>query len=412
MSTNKEVLLKKYKFLATALFVLMLITYALMLYLQDAYPAPWQGYVKAFSEAGMVGALADWFAVTALFKYPLGIKIPHTNLIESNKDDIGANLGNFVTDNFLTPANIRPYVEKLDASSIAISWLDKPKNQALLSNEIQHLCYTLLKSIKEEDAVNFIQKKLVDIMAELNLNDSLSQGFIHLIKTQEHNKLIDKVFPYLKAYIVTSEDMIEERIKQRNALGFVFSGKLSRGIVEGLLDFVVEIEKNQNHSIRKTIEQKLLDLAAEIKEDPIWQEKIKKIQNSLFDAETNRDFVYKMWNKAKNKFLEQLGAPNPNFQAYLIKSIGKLKDDFNEDAVLKEKLNSWVQQFAYKLVLQNTKKASQLIQTTVSKWDGKSLSSKLELEVGKDLQFIRINGTLVGGCVGLLIFVITTLIKS
>src|SRR5690625_3245612 len=136
---DKEKHLKKYKRIATGLFLLMAAIYVSMLFAIRYDDSRWMHYVKAFSEAAMVGALADWFAVTALFRYPLGLKIPHTNLIESNKESIGANLGNFVTDNFLTPKTIRPYIEKLDVSNYIISWAEKPQSIHLITEEISHI---------------------------------------------------------------------------------------------------------------------------------------------------------------------------------------------------------------------------------------------------------------------------------
>ena len=142
---TKQKQLTRYKTLATGLFVFMLILFLVLTWLQKTHHALWIGYVRAFAEAAMVGALADWFAVTALFHHPLGIKIPHTNLIENSKERIGDNLGNFVVENFLSPQNIKPYIQNIKISHLAGDWLSKERNQSLLIGETAHIVTALLK---------------------------------------------------------------------------------------------------------------------------------------------------------------------------------------------------------------------------------------------------------------------------
>src|SRR5690554_4466323 len=171
---NKEAELRKYKRLATGLFIFMAFTYTAMLYAIHLQEASWMHYVKAFSEAAMVGALADWFAVTALFRYPMGLKIPHTNLIESNKGKIGANLGDFVTDNFLTPKTIRPYIEDLEVSKYISSWLGKPGTISMITNELIVIIENVLKNIKEDTIVFYVQRQLDDNIAKMPFTSIVS----------------------------------------------------------------------------------------------------------------------------------------------------------------------------------------------------------------------------------------------
>ena len=155
----KKQQLRNHKMLATGLFVLMAVTFVGMTVLQKQDDSHWIGYIRAFSEAAMVGALADWFAVTALFHYPLGIKIPHTNLIENSKEKIGDNLGNFVVENFLSPQNIRPYIQKLKVSVYAGEWLSKDRNQNLLINELSSILINIINKLDDEAVVKFITTK-------------------------------------------------------------------------------------------------------------------------------------------------------------------------------------------------------------------------------------------------------------
>ena len=145
---QKKQQLRQYKTLATGLFILMMMTFIAMTILQKQSQSHWIGYIRAFSEAAMVGALADWFAVTALFNYPLGVKIPHTNLIENSKEKIGDNLGNFVVDNFLSPENIRPYIQKLKVSVYVGDWLSKERNQDVLINELSSIIKDIVNKLE------------------------------------------------------------------------------------------------------------------------------------------------------------------------------------------------------------------------------------------------------------------------
>ena len=164
---EKKIQLRKYKLFATGLFVLMAVIFVATTILEKRNPAHWIGYIRAFSEAAMVGALADWFAVTALFNYPLGLKIPHTNLIENSKDRIGDNLGNFVVSNFLSPSNIRPYIQKLKISQFVGEWLSKERNQQNLVKEMSNIVLDILNKLDNSAVVNFIGNKAKEIEASL-----------------------------------------------------------------------------------------------------------------------------------------------------------------------------------------------------------------------------------------------------
>src|SRR6478752_7446823 len=198
---NKAAQLRKHKMLATGLFLLMLLVYILMTWLLRTQPAAWMGYVKAFSEAAMVGALADWFAVTALFHHPLGIPIPHTNLIENSKKAIGDNLGNFVVSNFLTAGNIRPYIQKLNISSYAAQWLEKEKNKNVLVNEVTKLLNDIMGKLEDKQVADFIAKKGNELLDNIELNKIVSNALRYFLDRNEHEKLVTTLAEKIKTYI-------------------------------------------------------------------------------------------------------------------------------------------------------------------------------------------------------------------
>lgn len=405
---NKEAELKKYKRLATGLFIFMMLTYIAMLYAIHLNEASWMYFVKAFSEAAMVGALADWFAVTALFRYPMGLKIPHTNLIESNKDKIGANLGDFVTDNFLTPKTIRPYVEDMEVSKYISSWLGKPGIIELITKELVGIMENVLENIKEEAIVRYVQGQLNNHMEKIPFATILSKTIQYALENKEQDKLLDAIIPEIKKYTIENKQLIYNRVVEKQPLLGLIGGKsITNQLISGLQTFLTEIEEDENHIIRKELEQKILEWSELILKDPKWQQKFIEIVSNYMDPKTTENYILKIWKYASFNIRAELTNEQSSVRNYLNISLLKFAQDFETNKEMQSRLNVWVQHSLYKLILKNTKELSSLIERTVGNWDGRELSRKMELEVGKDLQFIRVNGTLVGGLVGLLIYILS-----
>lgn len=408
----KEKKLRFHKRIATALFLFMTLMYIAMVILQKKAPE-WSfvGYIKAFSEAAMVGALADWFAVTALFHKPLGLPIPHTNLIENRKKDIGDNLGNFVVENFLKAENIRPYVENINVSSFIVKYLNKEKNINILINEIKVKLEEIIENTNDKKITNFITEKSKLLLQEIELNTLISNALEYLLKEKEHQKILDFIFLKIQFYILENKDLIHKKISQESAF-FIpdFIDKiLADKITAGLANYMGEAAENEEHSIRKEIENQLLLLKEDLKNEPHWKQKLEKLKDNLLQSENIEKYAESIWVYIKNFLKEDLSKPlnDSILKSYLKKSILNFTSQLQTDKQLQNRIDGWSQKTIYQFILKNRNEAGLLISQTVGNWKGRELSEKLELEVGKDLQFIRINGTLVGGLVGLLIYVIT-----
>ncbi|WP_374330356.1 DUF445 domain-containing protein [Soonwooa sp.] len=406
--SEKKIQLRNYKLLATGLFLLMAITFIIMNIIQKSTPSHWVGYIRAFSEAAMVGALADWFAVTALFHHPMGLKIPHTNLIENSKAKIGDNLGNFVVDNFLAPENIRPYILKLKVSGFAGEWIGKEKNQDLFVNEGSNILLDILLKLDDKEVVNFISNKVKDMMASIKVNKLLGNGLEYLIQKNDHETLITNLSGQIKTYILQNQQMVDERVEKESYF-FVpksVDRKISEKIVSGLSHYFEEIENDQQHPLRKEITSKLLVFADEIKTEAKWENEFDVIKNEFLNGEKLNEYASDIWLSIKDSLRTELTSEMSSLKIYIKKNLSELSNNLQNDEVLQKKIDNWIRLTAYKYILKNTKEAGNLISNTVGNWEGKELSRKLELEVGKDLQFIRINGTIVGGLVGLLIYTV------
>ena len=340
----KQKKLQQHKNLALGLLLLMLVLYITAVICQRKAPQwSWVGYLKAFSEAAMVGALADWFAVVALFRRPMGLNIPHTNLIEARKNDIGENLGTFVVENFLKSQQIRPYIAKIKPSSFLLDWLSKESTPTQLTAFIE----------------------------SYPLHTKASTLLVQFLKAHKHEGFLSDALHKVASYLDTHRQTLERQIDDQFPMivpAFIREA-IAEKVAEGLYQYILKMAQDPSHPIREELTQELYGFAQRLN-TPQWQQQL---------------------------------------TALLQKGIAHLTEELRANTTLQAQLDTWAQKLAYQFVLRNKQEVGRLISATVAQWEGRQLSEKLELEVGKDLQFIRVNGTLVGGLVGLIIYFITQL---
>ena len=405
---QKKQQLRKYQFFATGLFTLMAVIFIVMTVLQKTNNAPWIGFVRAFSEAAMVGALADWFAVTALFHYPMGLKIPHTNLIQNKKDQIGDNLGNFVVENFLSPQSIRPFIVQLKVSEGIGEWLAKKQNQKILVEQISDIALGIVQKLEDEMVLKVIHAKAEEMIAELKMNTIVGNGLDYALQKNMHQKLITTLAKEIKNYIFNHQEVIQERVKKESFsiipkfVDDAIAGKITRGLTQ----YFEEVEQNAHHDLRREITHQLQIFIAEVKTNEKWQMEFEKAKKEILKSDTIALYTKDIWQSLKRTLMEALESENSLLKTYLFKNLSSFSEQLQTNAQLQHKIDHWVRVTAYKTILKNRHRFGTLIRSTVGNWEGKELSNKLELEVGKDLQFIRINGTIVGGLVGLIIYTI------
>ena len=406
---QKRIDLRKFKTFATALFVLMVVVFIVSTILQKKMETHWLGYLRAFSEAAMVGALADWFAVTALFHHPLGLKIPHTNLIEKSKEKIGDNLGDFVVSNFLSPKNIKPYIQKLKVSTLAGDWLSKQRNQELLMNQITTIILDILNKLDDELVVNFIRSKAEEMVQDLKMNKLLGGGLEYILERNDHQKIVTKFATLIKNYILQNQELVQSRVKKESfsLIPKFVDDALANKITNGLSKYFEEIEQSDEHPLRQEITQKLFEFSSELKINEEWETELQTVKNNFLTNEKMQEYARNIWMSIKNTAKKELENQDSVLKNYVKKNIETLSQNLRNDVQFQNKVDQWLRVTAYKYILKNTHQFGELISGTVGNWQGRELSEKLELEVGKDLQFIRVNGTLVGGLVGLLIYTIT-----
>lgn len=406
---EKRKQLRKYKAIATGLFLLMTLIFIATTIMQKDNPSNWIGYVKAFAEAAMVGALADWFAVTALFHHPLGLPIPHTNLIQNSKEKIGDNLGNFVVDNFLAPKNIRPYIQKIKVSNFVGEWISKDKNQQIILSNASEIALNIINKLDDKSVTKFISNKIQEIGKDIPLNVLLGNGMEYILEKKDHQKIVTNLAIQIKDYVAENDGMIQDRVK-KGSYSFIpkfVDDKIADKISSGIVEFFTEVGENTEHELRNVITKKLSEFATELKEDEKWKTEFQNIKTDLLKNEKLNEYANDIWVSIKTTLINELDSENSTLKLYLRRNLQELSYNLQNDEKLQIKIDGWVRLTAYKYILKNTHQAGTLISSTVGNWQGDELSKKLELEVGKDLQFIRVNGTLVGGLVGLLIYTVS-----
>lgn len=403
--------LRNHKILATGLLLLMVVLFILtkIYYKQGT----WMGYVNAFSEAAMVGALADWFAVTALFSHPFGVKIPHTNLIENNKNKIGDNLGNFVINNFISPKNLFPYISTLKATSYFLKWMSEKENKELLISRLFDFVLKVIHQFKDEQVIGFISKKLYQKIQNIELDKILASAIDYLLNRNDLQEVITNVFHETQNYVLNHQELIRQKVSEESYF-FIpqfIDEKLAEKIIKGFKGFLTEVIDNPNHEVRISIVNKINEFKEDLKTSDKWKSRLVEIRNYFFHQEKIDKYVEELWESFKIEVVKELENKDSKLRKKMTENLEYFMNSLKKNEELQNKIDRNIRIWVYKIIFKNRKKIGDLISNTVKNWKGKELSQKLELEVGKDLQYIRINGTLVGGIVGLMIYFLTHLIS-
>lgn len=363
--------------------------------------------LQAFSEAAMVGGIADWFAVVALFRHPLGIPIWHTAIIPLKKNEIGENLGNFVSEEFLNREKLEIKLEEFNFATKASDWLSDGENANKIANLVAvNIIPGILKTIKDEDIKRFIQFQFKEKLEAVNFGDWVALALEPLQKGQLKEQMLTNVLDVLCNELIDNKDLIRKKVKESTPLlSFGLADKsISEGVFNGLYDFLNEA-KNPESDIRAKIDEYVYDFLDKVKNSEEMRIKINNVILGFAGKKEVQDYINGIWDEIKLSISDDLEKGNhstiKNNISSLIQSFGK---GIKEDHVMLNKINNFIKNDVLSILLNNKKVIGDLIASTVKSWDGKEVSEKLELEIGKDLQYIRINGTLVGGLIGLIIY--------
>ncbi|MQY30152.1 hypothetical protein NRB56_57500 [Nocardia sp. RB56] len=404
--------LRRMKTVATGFLVAATVIYLLCSWLSAHGAGAWVGYVRAASEAGMVGALADWFAVTALFRHPLGLPIPHTAIIRKKKDQLGAGLGDFVRANFLSSDTVAAKVNSAQISLRLGRWMADPQHAARVSEESSTILRAVVGALRDEDVEQIIDQTIVKRIAEPEWGPPIGRVLAELLADNRQAALLDLLAERAHQWALGSQETLD-RIVMRDAPNWApkfVNVLLSERIYRELVEFTWKIRSQPDHEVRVAVNRFLEEFARDLQFDPAMIKKAERVKAEIMGREEITGMARATWRAAKRMILESADDPNSTLRRKVTENVQQLGDRLADDAELRDRVDSWLERGVRYLVVTYGAEIATLISDTVARWDADEASSKIELQAGRDLQFIRINGTVVGSLAGLVIYTLSHLV--
>ncbi len=365
----------------------------------------WVGYVKAFAEAAMVGALADWFAVTALFRHPLRLPIPHTAIIPRRKDQIGRSLGTFVEENFLTAEVLGERLEQAQIGRRTGEWLARPENAAKASEALGDALKGTLEVLDDREVQHGLEGVVRRRIADTPVSPVVGKAIDLTVDGGHHQRLLDAVLVGLGGFLDDNRATFRRRLDEESPwwVPEPIDDRVFEKIYTAVGSFLHDVGADSDHEVRHSIEDRVVAFAERLKHDPELLAKGEELKAELLDHPEFRAWIESLWLGAKRSLIEAANDPTSELRIRATASLQQLGQRLEADPELQHKVDDWVQRALGYLVEHYRSEVSDLIASTVERWDGESTARRMELQVGRDLQFIRINGTIVGGLAGLLI---------
>ncbi|MGH7511404.1 MAG: DUF445 domain-containing protein [Gemmatimonadales bacterium] len=408
----KQLQLTRMKRRATGLLVVMGVVFIAAWNLEPAYP--WLGYLRATAEAGLVGGVADWFAITALFRHPLNIPIPHTAIIPQRKDRIGRSLGNFVQNNFLSPDVLGAKLRAAGLSRRAAEWLKEPEHARIVVRQAAGALRSATAVVRDDDVHALLERGVIEPLKRRPIAPVLADGLALLTVNDRHQQLLDRLVHGLTRLVAENEGLIRQRVREESPWwvpGFV-DDRVHERVVDGIGRTLFEVSADSNHPLRRQLDELLVSWIEQLRESPEAIARAEQIKQQVLDHPTSEQLTESLWREVKKVLDRQVAAAEQGAPGGLERGLTALAQAVVEDGALLAKLDDWIIGAVLRIVEQHRHEVGQLIAHTVSAWDPDETSKRIELQVGRDLQFIRINGTLVGGMVGLILYTVTHLLAG
>lgn len=398
---------------ATAMLVVMAAIFLTARQFQHLHPAV--GFIIAFSEAAMVGGLADWFAVTALFRHPLGIPIPHTAIIPENKDRIAQTMANFLRDYFLTPQVVARRIGGLNVAAAAGNWLTAPEAQhgARVRAGAAELLAEVLESLDPERLGNQVRTGLVRQLGRLEISPLLGQLVETAIADKRHLPVIDSLVRWAGLTLEDNEEMVREMIHARANAILRWTGldeRVSTSVLDGIYKLLAEVIVDPEHPLRGKIEEGLAKLSGDLKHDPEMRERIERMKDEILANPAISSWWQGVWERMRTRTIARMREPGSALGGQVGEALAELGTTLRDDPALQAQVNRFARRTLVGLANRYGDEIVRLVSETVKRWDARTVTDRIEGAVGRDLQFIRINGTLVGGLVGVVIHAVDVLL--
>jgi len=398
---------------ASVLLAVIAFVYVLARMVEHRHPA--LGYLRAFCEAALVGGLADWFAVTALFRHPLRVPLPHTAIVPQNKERIGRTLGDFVQRNFLSDDVVVARLRDIDFSRTAAHWLADPARTGPLVTHVARCVPRALDMVADEPARHFVKHNLAAALERIELAPLVANVLEILTASGQHQRLLDELLAQARRFLEASEPEIRSRVHEKTAwlwqkLGVdeAISDRLIRAAEESLL----EIEADPQHAWRQRFAAMLEGYVVSLRESPEHRARAERLKHSLLEHPALGEYLNRVWDVLRERLREDARSPDSRLRAGLQDGVRAIGENLLADDAVSEALNAWVRRALADLVRQRRQAVATLIEDTVRRWDTDVFTSRIELAIGRDLQYIRINGTVIGGAIGVLIHAVAGLLPA
>ncbi|MBD2843272.1 DUF445 domain-containing protein [Erythrobacter rubeus] len=378
---------------------------------------PAWGYVNAFAEAAMVGGLADWFAVTALFRHPLGLPIPHTAIIPQNKDRIADTMAQFLRENFLTPAVVARRMSGMNvAKAIGDFLTESPDrsgsdNRSRITGGAAELLAEVLESLDPDRLGNQVRSGLAGQLAKLDISPLAGRMLESAMTDKRHLPLIDGIIRWAGLTLEDNEETVKEIIHKRANAVLRWTGldeRISSSVLDGLYKLLAEVLVDPDHPLRYKIEEGLEKLSQDLQHDPVTRERVEEMKRDLIENPAVAEWWIGVWERIRQSLIRRAREADSGLGVEMRKGLADLGAALKQDERLQIQINRFARRTAVGVATRYGTEIVTLVSETVKRWDATTITGRIESAVGRDLQFIRINGTLVGGLVGMTLHFITS----
>jgi uncharacterized membrane-anchored protein YjiN (DUF445 family) len=402
--TTRRAALQRMKFWASALLVFFLIVFIVAKLLEPAYP--WMAWVRATAEASLVGGLADWFAVTALFRHPLGIPIPHTAIMQKQKDRVGRILGNFVQNHFLSRSVLEQRLAGVHPAARAATWMSEAENRRRLAQQLAGGLARAVEALPDAEVREFMQKSAANRLEEVQLAPLVGDVLTVAASGGRPQELLDEVIKMVTGALRDGHAAIRDKVRAESPrwLPIGVRDAVAERIVGGIERVLGEMSSDPNHPIRRRFDVALGEFIARMKSSPEMLVRMEKLKQELLGHPIVEDLVSSVWDRARRAAARYRTDPEHSSLVPLEEVLAGLGDSLATSEELRLEVDRFLADVITSLLEQHRQEVADLIAATVADWDPEVAAGRIELAVGRDLQFVRLNGTLVGGLAGLIIY--------
>ena len=360
----------------------------------------------------MVGAIADWFAVTALFKHPLGLPIPHTAIIKKRKDQIGASLGGFVRDHFLTREVVSERLEEAELGRRVGTWLSEPANARAIGDQSAAVVRGVTEVLKDDVVQAGLEQVVTNRFRNVPVAPIVGKAVDVAIEGAHHQVLLESTLSGVAAFLEENRVVFRDRLGTESPwwVPEPLDDRVFEKIYTAVARFIEDVGRDRDHPLRNQLDERTLELAKQLKESDELKNRGEAIKAELLDHPEVRRWSDSLWSRIKLAMLEAAEDADSPFRAQLEQALVEAGQSIEQDPALQAKIDDWVVGATGYIAEQFRGEVADLIAHTVQRWDTNETSDRIELQVGRDLQFIRINGTIVGGLAGLVIYSLSELI--